>query len=93
MDFKSGINTQTYKYYIDFASKYGIEYIILDEGWYKLGHQLEVVPEMNIARVWWPTASRSTSASFCGRSGRRSTIEFEQAFDAVRKVGRQRHQG
>jgi alpha-glucosidase len=49
VDFKSGINTQTYKYYIDFASKYGIEYIILDEGWYKLGHQLEVVPEMNIA--------------------------------------------
>src|SRR5438034_345844 len=26
VNFKSGINTQTYKYYIDFASKYGIEY-------------------------------------------------------------------
>lgn len=51
VDFKSGINTQTYKYYIDFASKYGIEYIILDEGWYKLGHQLEVVPEMNIEEL------------------------------------------
>lgn len=51
VDFKSGINTQTYKYYIDFASKYGIEYIILDEGWYRLGHQLEVVPEMNIEEL------------------------------------------
>lgn len=51
VDFKSGINTQTYKYYIDFASKYGIEYIILDEGWYKLGHQLEVVPEINIEEL------------------------------------------
>src|SRR5262249_57616013 len=29
VDFKSGINTETYKYYIDFASKYGIEYIVL----------------------------------------------------------------
>jgi alpha-glucosidase len=48
VDFKSGVNTATYKYYIDFASKYGIEYIILDEGWYKLGNVLEVVPEMNI---------------------------------------------
>src|SRR6185369_10776775 len=47
-NFKSGINTETYKYYIDFASKYGIEYIILDEGWYKLGNLLEVVPEMNV---------------------------------------------
>ena len=51
MDFKSGINTQTYKYYIDFASKYGIEYIILDEGWYKLGNLLDVVPEMNIEEL------------------------------------------
>lgn len=35
VDFKSGIDTQTYKYYIDFAAKYGIPYIILDEGWTK----------------------------------------------------------
>lgn len=35
VDFQSGINTKTYKYYIDFASKYGVEYIILDEGWAK----------------------------------------------------------
>lgn len=33
VDFQSGINTQTYKYYIDFAAKNGIEYIIVDEGW------------------------------------------------------------
>lgn len=35
VDFKAGINTETYKYYIDFASKNNIEYIILDEGWTK----------------------------------------------------------
>jgi alpha-glucosidase len=51
VDFKSGINTQTYKYYIDFASQYGIEYVILDEGWYKLGNLLEVVPEINIEEL------------------------------------------
>ena len=33
VDFKSGINTETYKYYIDFASEYGLEYIIMDGGW------------------------------------------------------------
>jgi alpha-glucosidase len=49
--FKSGINTATYKHYIDFASKHGIEYIILDEGWYKLGNLLEVVPEMNVEEL------------------------------------------
>src|SRR6195256_34869 len=51
VDFKAGINTQTYKYYIDFASKYGIPYIILDEGWYKLGNVLEVVPEINMQEL------------------------------------------
>ena len=51
VDFKGGINTQTYKYYIDFASRYGIEYVILDEGWYKLGDLLAVAPEINIEEL------------------------------------------
>jgi alpha-glucosidase len=51
VDFKAGINTETYKYYVDFASKYGIPYIILDEGWYKLGNVLDVVPEINMEEL------------------------------------------
>jgi alpha-glucosidase len=35
VDFKSGYNQDTYKYYIDFASKFKIPYIIMDEGWAK----------------------------------------------------------
>lgn len=33
VDFPSGMNTNTYLYYIDFAAKNHIEYIIIDEGW------------------------------------------------------------
>lgn len=33
VDFEAGINTPTYKHYIDFASENGIEYVILDDGW------------------------------------------------------------
>ena len=33
VDFRSGINTESYKYYVDFAAENGIEYINLDEGW------------------------------------------------------------
>ena len=33
VDFRAGINTETYKYYIDFAAAHGLEYIIMDEGW------------------------------------------------------------
>lgn len=35
VNFVSGYNLNTYKYFIDFASKFGIEYIIMDEGWAK----------------------------------------------------------
>jgi alpha-glucosidase len=33
VNFTSGYNLETYKYYIDFASKYGVKYIVMDEGW------------------------------------------------------------
>ncbi len=50
VDFKAGINMDTYKYYIDFASKNGIPYIILDEGWYapKSGDMLTTIPEIDL---------------------------------------------
>lgn len=51
VNFKAGVNTDTYKYYIDFASKYGIEYIILDEGWYVLGDVLKIVPEVDVKEI------------------------------------------
>lgn len=35
VNFKAGCNLNTYKYFIDFASKYGIPYIVMDEGWAK----------------------------------------------------------
>ena len=53
VDFKAGVNNATYKYYIDFASKKGIEYVILDEGWAvnKQADLMQVVPEINIQEL------------------------------------------
>ncbi len=52
VDFKAGINNQTYKYYIDFASKYGIPYVILDEGWSKTTtNVLESCPDISIPEL------------------------------------------
>ncbi|MDD2763647.1 MAG: glycoside hydrolase family 97 protein [Opitutaceae bacterium] len=48
VDFRAGINTATYKAYIDFAAQSGLAYILLDEGWSKIGDLLSVVPEVNI---------------------------------------------
>ena len=53
VDFKAGVNNDTYKYYIDFASRYGIEYVILDEGWAVKGKAdlFRVVPSIDIAEL------------------------------------------
>jgi len=50
VDFVAGINNDTYKHYIDFASRSGIEYVILDEGWaVNLQADLfQVVPELDL---------------------------------------------
>lgn len=53
VDFKTGINNDTYKYYIDFASKHGIEYVILDEGWAVnlKADLMQVVPEIDLEEL------------------------------------------
>ena len=53
VDFKAGINNDTYRYYIDFASKNGIEYVILDEGWAvnKQADLFQVVPEIDLEEL------------------------------------------
>jgi alpha-glucosidase len=86
VDFRAGVNTETYKYYIDFAAKYGLEYIILDEGWSPGDDLLRFTPGMDVAELvrygrekgvgvilWctWLTLDR----------------QFDQAFEAFEKLG------
>jgi alpha-glucosidase len=61
VDFRAGLNTDTYKYYIDFASKNGIEYVILDEGWYKLGNVLDVASDFDIPELCRYAESKNVS--------------------------------
>lgn len=53
VDFKTGINNETYKYYIDFASEHSIEYVILDEGWAVnlQADLMQVVPEIDLKEL------------------------------------------
>ena len=53
VDFETGVNNATYKYYIDFASEHGIEYVILDEGW-SVGQKadlFQVIPGINLPEL------------------------------------------
>lgn len=53
VDFEAGVNTETYKAYIDFASRHGIEYVLMDEGWaVRYADDLfEVVPEIDLKEI------------------------------------------
>jgi alpha-glucosidase len=51
VDFRAGVNTATYQYFIDFAAAHGIEYVILDEGWYKLGDLLTLNPAIDMEAI------------------------------------------
>lgn len=71
VDFKTGVNQQTYMHYIDFASEYKIPYIVLDEGWSVPGvkNLLQVIDEIdmpalskyatskNVDLILWMTSS------------------------------------
>ncbi|MDR3187775.1 MAG: glycoside hydrolase family 97 protein, partial [Prevotellaceae bacterium] len=53
VDFRAGVNTSTYKYYIDAAAQLGLEYVILDEGWAvnKKADLMQVVPEIDLPEI------------------------------------------
>lgn len=53
VEFRAGVNTETYKYYIDFAAAKGIEYVILDEGWAVNGQAdlMQVVPQLDLPEI------------------------------------------
>lgn len=61
VDFEAGINTRTYKYYIDFASANGFEYIVLDEGWSKPseGDVMSIIPEIDLEEIVSYAAERN----------------------------------
>ena len=51
VDFRSGINTESYKYYIDFAAENGIEYVNLDEGWSDQYDLMKLDDQINLKEI------------------------------------------
>jgi alpha-glucosidase len=52
VDFEVGINTTTYKYFIDFAARYGLDYILLDEGWNRdVNRPFDVIDNIDVQEL------------------------------------------
>ena len=49
--FKSGVNTDTYKYYIDFAKRFGFEQVLMDAGWSDNNDLFKITPEIDMEAI------------------------------------------
>lgn len=61
--FKAGINTATYKYYIDFARRFGFDRIMMDAGWSDYQDLFKINPEINMEEIAAYAKSRNIKLS------------------------------
>ncbi len=86
VDFKAGINTETYKYYVDFAAKYNISYVLLDEGWAAKDQLINTIPEIDLQAIIDYAKSKNVGIIlWCGWVP--LSQNMEQVFEHYAKMG------
>ena len=93
VDFRAGRNTESYRYYIDFAARYGIPYIIMDEGWsasttdvfhpnpdLDLQELIAYGRERNVQIVLWLRRLAVEKAPVAGFTGTSSSVAYTPLF-------------
>lgn len=87
VDFLAGMNTATYRYYIDFAKKNHLEYIIIDEGWSSEESLLEGLnPDIDLS-VLLPYAKERGVGIILWSSWRNSIRDTERVFKHYSDLG------
>jgi alpha-glucosidase len=84
--FKAGINTETYKYYIDFAKKFGFERILMDAGWSDVKDLFKINPNLNMDEVAAYAKSQGIGLSMW-TLGMTLNRQLEPALDQFNKWG------
>ncbi len=84
--FKAGINTETYKYYIDFASAHGLEYVIMDEGWSDNDDLDKINPDLDMEALF-SYASQKKVRLILWVTGRALEEKFEASLAKFEKWG------
>ncbi|MBL7696521.1 MAG: glycoside hydrolase family 97 protein [Chitinophagaceae bacterium] len=86
VDFKSGINTNTYKYYIDFAAKFGIESVMMDAGWSDNNDLFKINPNINMEEILGYAKSKGVKINMW-TLGMTLDKQLEPALDRFNKWG------
>jgi len=84
--FRAGINTETYKYYIDFASANKLEYVIFDEGWSANDDLDKINPDMDMDALF-AYAKQKNVRIILWVTGRALQDKFYSSLDKFEKWG------
>ncbi len=86
VDFPAGVNTASYEYFIDFAAAHGIGYIIMDEGWYKLGDLLTTNPDVQMDEILSHAKAKNVGV-ILWMTWKTLDDQFEKAMDQFSRWG------
>lgn len=86
VNFRAGINTETYKYYIDFAVANKLEYIIMDEGWSNSVDLQQINPKIEVEEIVKYAKSKNIGVILWA-SWRAVNADMEAAFAKYSKMG------
>ena len=86
VDFRAGVNTDTYKYYIDFAAKNNLEYIIMDEGWSNSLDLQQINPKIEVEAIVKYAKSKNIGVILWA-SWRAVSKDMEASFAKYAKMG------
>ncbi len=85
VDFRAGINTETYRYFVDFSADNGLEYILIDAGW-SAGSLMNVRPGLDLKAIVDYAASKNVGVVlWCHASS--AEAEAAQAFPHYAQMG------
>lgn len=86
VDFRSGVNNETYKYYVDFAADNGVEYVILDEGWSEQSSLLNIKPHIDLHGIIAHAKSKGVGIILWG-GWMPLDAEMDKVLDVYSKMG------
>lgn len=86
VDFKAGINTESYLYAVDFAAKYGLQYILVDAGWYKGSNLFAPIEGFDIGQICNYASSKGVKVMLWVSKGVLG-LNPDKAFEHYSKIG------
>lgn len=86
VEFKAGINTQTYLYMVDFAAEHGIEYLLIDEGWSARDDLMTLNPEVDMPAICRHAAEKGVGIMLWAK-WINVDRQLDEAFDRMKSWG------